>query len=46
MEIFMFHSSLYQLNYTFSKYVTEFAKRDLIHATNFATLLSHNFVCD
>ena len=28
------------------KYVTEFAKRGFIHASNFATLMSHNFVCD
>ena len=27
-------------------FVTGFAKRGLIHATNFATLMSHNFVCD
>ena len=27
-------------------YVTGFAKRGLIHASDFATLMSHNFVCD
>ena len=27
-------------------YVTGFAKRGLIHASNFATLMSHNFVYD
>ena len=26
--------------------VTGFAKRGLIHVSNFATLMSHNFVCD
>ena len=26
--------------------VTGFVKRGLIHAFNFATLMSHNFVCD
>ena len=29
-----------------SPYVTGFAKRGLIYAYNFATLMSHNFVCD
>ena len=28
-----------------SAYVTEFAKRGLIHASNFPTLMSHNFIC-
>ena len=27
-------------------YVTGFAKRGLIHTSNFATLMCHNFVCD
>ena len=27
-------------------YVTGFGKRGLIHAYDFATLMSHNFVCD
>ena len=27
-------------------YVTGFRKRGLIHAFDFATLMSHNFVCD
>ena len=26
-------------------YVTGFVKRDLIHASNFATLMMHNFIC-
>ena len=26
-------------------YVTGFAKRGLIHASNFATLMRHNFIC-
>ena len=26
-------------------YVTEFGKRGLIHASNFPTLTSHNFIC-
>ena len=26
--------------------VTGFAKRGFIHASDFATLMSHNFVCD
>ena len=26
-------------------YVTEFAKRGLLHASNFPTLTSHNFIC-
>ena len=26
--------------------VTGFAKRGLIHASDFATLMSHNFICD
>ena len=26
-------------------YVTEFAKRGLIHASDFLTLMSHNFIC-
>ena len=28
------------------RYVTRFAKKDLIHAFNFANLMIHNFVCD
>ena len=27
-------------------YVTGFAKRSLIHVSDLATLMSHNFVCD
>ena len=27
-------------------FVTGFAKRGLIHASNFATSMSHNIVCD
>ena len=40
---------LWLLTVTFTKsvkYVTGFAKRGLIHASDFATLMSHNFVCD
>ena len=36
------HKSL--LNY--SEYVTGFVKRGLVHASDFANLMSHNFVCD
>ena len=38
-----FHSSCTNVYIT---YVTGFAKRGLIHASDFATLMSHNFVCD
>ena len=27
------------------KYVTEFAKKGLIHASDFSTLTRHNFIC-
>ena len=27
-------------------YVTRFAKMDLIHASDFATLKRHNFICE
>ena len=35
-----------QLILWLATYVTGFAKRDLIHTSNFVTLMSHNFVCD
>ena len=31
--------------YIFMYYVTEFAKRGLIHTSNFPNLTNHNFIC-
>ena len=32
-------------SYYLDKYVTGFAKRGLIHTSDFATLMRHNFIC-
>ena len=38
------HQRNYNIN-RYNIYVTEFAKRGLIHASNFRTLTSHYFIC-
>ena len=50
-KMFISRSAVHNRNnrkcYTWlSTYVTGFGKRGLIHASDFATLMSHNFVCD
>ena len=42
LEHFLISFTKIQIN---NKFVTGFAKRGLIHASDFATLMRHNFIC-
>ena len=37
---------IFHVTVMFYVIVTEFAKRDLIHASNFTTLMRHNVICE